>query len=79
MGEMTKRFTEAIDAVSAMPADQQDLIASELIERVRSLAEPAAEMSEDDRRDLEVALAEARAGKRATEAEVAAVFAKYGA
>ncbi len=78
MGHISKRLQQAIDAVRAMPADQQDLLAIEMLERAEALARPPTNLTPQERTGLEAELAAARRGELATEAGVAAVFNKHG-
>ena len=74
MNELTKRLEQAVDTARALPADQQNLLADELIERARVLASPATLLSPEEHADLEAELAAARRGEFATDEEVAAMF-----
>lgn len=78
MGSFSKQMQQALDAVSAMSPEQQDLLAAELMERARLLALPPTRLSEEERAELEAALAAARRGEFASEADVSATYAKYG-
>jgi hypothetical protein len=44
MGQLTKRMQDAVRDVAAMPDEQQDLIAREMLERTRELAEPTMQL-----------------------------------
>jgi len=68
---------QALDTVRAMPAAQQDLIVVEILERVRMLTQPATKLTAEERAELEAELAAARRGELASDAKVAAVFAKH--
>ena len=78
MNQITKRLELAVATIAAMPVDQQDLIAIEMLDRARALSEPPVKLTLEVRADLEAALAAARRGERASDAEVAAMIAKYG-
>ena len=78
MNELTKRLEQAVDTARALPADQQDLLADELIERARVLTAPAMLLSSEERAELEAELAAARRGELATDEEVAATFDRLG-
>ena len=78
MGQLTKRMQDAVSDVAAMPAEQQDLIAGEMLERARELAEPPMRLSPEERAELEAELAAARRGEFASDQEVAAMYAKHG-
>ncbi len=78
MGEFSARMQRALDAVRAMSPEHQDLLAAELIERARLLAQPPASLSVEERAELEAGLAAARRGEFASEADVNAVYARHG-
>ena len=74
---MTKPEIEAVlDRVQTWPPERQE-------DAVRVLLEMEAEttgvyhLTEDDRREIELSMAEARRGEFATDEEVAAVFDRY--
>ncbi len=78
MNHISKRLEQALEAVRDMHPDQQDLLAAELLDRVRALARPPTALTTQERAELEAELAAARRGELATDAEVAAMYAKYG-
>ncbi len=78
MNHISKRLEQAIDTVRTLAADQQDLLAVEMLERARSLSLPATQLSPEERAELEAELAAARRGEFASDKEVAAMYAKYG-
>ena len=78
MNQITKRLEQAVAAARAMTADQQDLMALEMLERVQSLSLPAAQLTAEERAELEAELAESRRGKFASDSEVAAMYARLG-
>lgn len=78
MTALTKRLEHAIQAASAMPADLQDLLAAELMDRIQYLSQPPIRLSPEERADLEAELAAARRGELATDEEVAAMYATIG-
>ena len=78
MNQISKRLEQAIAEVVTMPVDQQDLIAIEIIERARDLSQLPTRLSPGERADLEASLVAARRGVRATDAVVAAMYAKHG-
>ena len=78
MNQITKRLEQAVAAARAMTADQQDLMALEMLERVQSLTVPAAQLTAEERAELEAELAESRRGKFASDSEVAAMYARLG-
>lgn len=75
MTAITKRLEHAIQAASAMSADQQDLLAAELLDRIDYLSQPPVRLSPEERAELEAELAAARRGELATDEEVAAMYA----
>lgn len=78
MNQLTKRMKEAIENAQALPPDLQDLLAVELMEPASKLSGPSSRLSPEERAELEAELAAARRGELASEAEVAAMFAKHG-
>ena len=48
MGEFSKLMKQALDAVSAMSPEHQDLLAVELMDRARVLASPPTNLSRED-------------------------------
>ena len=77
MGQMSKRLEKAVEAAKAWPLDRQEA-AAEVLEHINRLATAAYKLSSEERTDLEEALAEARRGEFASDAEVAAMFAQHG-
>lgn len=78
MTHISKRLEQAVDAARALPLDQQDLVAVEMIERVRALSHPPTSLTAEEHAELEAELAAARRGELATDEEVAAMYAKHG-
>jgi S-adenosylhomocysteine hydrolase len=78
MSHFTRTMQQALDTVRTMRPEQQDLIAVEILERVRMLTQPATKLTAEERAELEAELAAARRGELASDAEVAAMFAKHG-
>ena len=78
MSQLTKRMQDAVRGVAAMPAEHQDMIALEMLERAHDLAEPPMRLSVEERAELEAELAAAKRGELASDADVAAMYAKYG-
>ena len=78
MTHLTKPLADAVAALSALPPDQQALLALEISERVRVFAGPPIPLTGRERAELHAELAAARRGELATDAEVAATYAKYG-
>jgi hypothetical protein len=77
MNHLSKRLEKALEAVASWPADRQDA-AAEVLERMNELATAPYKLSAEESADLEAALAEARRGELASDAEVAAMFARHG-
>ncbi len=77
MSHMSKRLEKVLEAVKAWPADRQDA-AAELLEQMDRLAAKPQTLTDEERADLEEALAEARRGDFASDADVAAMFARHG-
>lgn len=78
MSHFTRTMQQALDTVREMRPEHQDLIAVEILERVRMLTQPSTKLTAEERAELEAELAAARRGELASDAEVAAVFAKHG-
>jgi hypothetical protein len=68
---------KALEAVKTWPVDRQDA-AAEVLERMDSLESTPYALSDQERADLEEALAEARRGEFASDAEVTSMFARHG-
>jgi hypothetical protein len=77
MSSISKRLEKALEAVRTWPSDRQDA-AAEVLEHMNRLATAPYELSPEEREDLEEALAEARRGEFASDAEVAAMLARHG-
>lgn len=77
MNQITKRLEQAIERASALTPEQQDLVAVELLERTRALAQSATRLSASEHAELAAELAAARRGELATDDEVAAMLAKH--
>ena len=77
MAQISKRLERALEAVRTWSPDRQD-VAAEVLERMNALATAPYELSPGERADLEEALDEARRGEFASDAEVAAMFARHG-
>ncbi len=78
MSHISKRLEQALDVVRALPLDQQDLVAVEMLERARALTQPPTELTPEECAELEAELAAARRGEFAADEEVAAMYAKHG-
>jgi predicted transcriptional regulator len=77
MNLISPRLARVLKTVEAWPADQQDA-AAELLERMHMLATTPYKLTEEERADIEDALAEAERGEFATDAEVAAMYKRHG-
>ena len=77
MNAISKRLQKALEAVQTWPVERQDA-AAEVLERMDSLSTAPYELSPEERADLEEALAEARRGEFASDADVRAMFARHG-
>jgi hypothetical protein len=77
MTQVSKRLEQAFEAARRMSPDQQDLIAVEVMDRARALGRGPTQLTPAERAELEADLASARRGELATDAEVAAMYAKY--
>ncbi len=78
MDEFSKDMQRALNAVRALSPEQQDLLAVELMEHARLLTLPPTRLSPEERAELEEALASARGGEFAGDAEVNAMYARHG-
>ena len=78
MGEFSKNMQRALDAVRAMSPEHQDFLAAELMEHARLLTLPPTRLSPEERAELEEALASARRGEFAGDAEVSTMYARHG-
>jgi len=77
MKQTSKRLERAVEAAKDWPLDRQEA-AAEVLEQMHRLATAPYKLSDEERADLEEALAEARRGEFASDAEVAAMFARHG-
>lgn len=78
MNQFTRQMQKALETVRTMRPEHQDLIALEMMGRAQMLAQPPMKLTPEERAELEAELAAARRGELASDAEVAAVFAKHG-
>lgn len=77
MNHISKRLQKAVEAARDWPVDRQDA-AAEVLEQMNRLATKPYSLSPEERADLEDALGEAQRGEFASDAEVAAMFARHG-
>jgi hypothetical protein len=78
MTQLSKPLEAALAEVAALAPDQQNLIALEVTQRVRALTGGPTKLTPEERAELEAELAAARRGELASDADVAAMFAKHG-
>jgi len=78
MTVVTKRLELAIQAASAMPAAQQDVIAAELLDMIRDLSKSSYPLTQEERAELDAALDEVARGDFARDDEVAAMWRRHG-
>ncbi len=73
---MTRLLEQAVETVSALPADVQDELARVLL-RLVGVEQPAIVLTPEEEADLAEAEAEVGRGEMATDDEVRAMWAKY--
>ena len=76
MSHISKRLEKVLEAVRHWPADRQDA-AAEILEHMNTMETEPYKLSAEERADIEEALAEAQRGEFASDAEVAALFARH--
>jgi len=74
---MTKLLQEGIEAVRTLPPDQQD-VAGELLLALAGRAEPKFELTPEQIADLRISIAQADRSEFASEADMNAVWKKFG-
>jgi hypothetical protein len=77
MNQLSPRLARALEQAKGLPTETQNA-AAEIIERLAAQAAAPYQLSADEEADLDAALAEAERGEFASDAEVAAVFARHG-
>lgn len=77
MNAISKRLEKALQAVRSWPLERQE-VAADVLEQIDRLTASTYELSNEERADIEEAIAEVRRGEIASDAEVAALFARYG-
>jgi hypothetical protein len=77
MSFISKRLEKVLEAARDWPVDRQEA-AAEILEHMDALESEPYKLSPEERADLEEALDEVRRGELASDAEVAAVFARLG-
>jgi hypothetical protein len=75
---MTKLLNEAFEKIAKLPPERQDELAALLLELIEDKALEF-ELTPDQEGELKEAIARADRGEFASQAEVDAVFRKYGA
>jgi len=77
MTAITKRLERAIQAASAMPADPQDVLAAELLDMNHDPSQPPYKLTQEERAELDGALAEAARGDFAGDEDVTAMWRRH--
>lgn len=78
MNQLSKRLQKVFEAAKAWPMDRQEA-AAEILEKLDWLENEPYDLSDEEVAEIEEILEEMRRGEIATDEEVAAVFARYGA
>jgi predicted transcriptional regulator len=73
---MTKLFRRGVEAVEALPAEQQDLAGALLLE-IAKASEPAYGLTPQQVEDAKLAIAEADRGEFATDEEMEEVWKRF--
>lgn len=74
---MTKLLQKGIEAVKALPPDQQDLAGEWLLE-IAGMSSREYSLTAEQIEDLKISIAQADRGEFATDAEMAETWAKFG-
>ena len=74
---MTRLLKQAVETVSALPADRQDELARVLLQ-LAGVEQPPYVLTPEEEADVNASLAEAERGEFATDEEVRAMWAKHG-
>ena len=74
---MTKLFEKGIEAVKALPPDQQDMAGALLLE-IAEMSSRKYALTAEHIEDLKISIAQADRGEFATDAEMAETCAKFG-
>ena len=77
MPSLTKRLERILETAKAWPVERQEA-AADMLEQMDRLTTKAYQLSPDELADIEEALAEVQRGEFASDAEVAAMFARHG-
>lgn len=77
MNQLSKRLEKALQAVKSWSLDRQEA-AADILEQMDRLSSAPYELTDEERADIEEALLEARRGEFASDADVAAMFARHG-
>jgi hypothetical protein len=75
--DMTKLLQQGIEAISSLPADQQDM-AGELLLGLAGLAQPSYGPTAEQIEDLKIAIAQADRGEFADDRDVDTAWKKFG-
>lgn len=74
---MTKLLEKGIEAVKALPPDQQDVAGALLLE-LAEMSSREYSLTAEQIEDLKISIAQADRGEFATDAEMAETWAKFG-
>ncbi len=74
---MTRLLKQAVETVSALPAERQDELARVLLQ-LAGVEQPPYALTPEEAADIDASLAEAERGEFATDEEVRAMWAKHG-
>lgn len=77
MNQLSKRLQKALEAAKGWSLDRQEA-AADMLEQMNRLESAPYELTDEERADIEEALEDVRRGDFASDAEVAALFARYG-
>jgi hypothetical protein len=77
MDTISPRLARVLESIRTWPAERQDEAAA-LLEHLNALETSPYVLSDEERADIEEALAETERGEFATDAEVAAMFRRHG-
>ena len=77
MPSLTKRLESIVETAKAWPVERQEA-AADMLEQMDRLSTRAYQLSAEEAADIEEALLEVQRGEFASDAEVAAMFARGG-
>jgi hypothetical protein len=78
MSQFSRRLEGILEAVRTWPRDRQD-DAADILSTMHAQGTAVYRLSDEERRDIEASLRQARSGEFSDDAEVAAVLKKHGA